>query len=460
MRAYRNVAFSTMISRTLVSGGAAAAALVVLSIALPVTAANAGPAAPAGAITVGASGFPTIQSAIDAAAVNAVITVPAGTYTEALTINKPLTLLGAEHGVDARGRAGDETIIESTGDPISYNASGSLTVDGFTLRTTNPAPESNVVWAQGDTRYTFTNNVIVSGGDVDTAWGLHFSGATSADITHNDFTGAGGNTGAVGFSNGRSHDISITENAFHNNGVAINTLLPADPGTPLAGGVEGLTVTGNTSTDDGNFLVSNDTAHAVISDNVIIGATQTALYFSGTNDDIQVTGNTITGGSGLSGVKILDQFAGTRSNFVISGNTITGKMFGIYVTTGSAVTGVAIDDNIITGSLVNGIWLRSGTGYTGSNNQITGTLVVPDTAAAVPCLDETDSGVCPALLTLDPVVAPVTPATTDTTTVAATGTSDELAATGFEAWWYAAVAAALLALGFGAFAMRRVGARQ
>ena len=36
---------------------------------------------------------------------SSIINVPAGTYTETLTIDKPLTLLGAEHGVDARGRA-------------------------------------------------------------------------------------------------------------------------------------------------------------------------------------------------------------------------------------------------------------------------------------------------------------------------------------------------------------------
>ena len=63
----------------------------------------------------------TIQAAITAAAANDVIYVCAGTCTEQLTINKPLTLLGAQFGVDARTGRTDpavETVFDVPAEAI------------------------------------------------------------------------------------------------------------------------------------------------------------------------------------------------------------------------------------------------------------------------------------------------------------------------------------------------------
>src|SRR3954469_19180318 len=49
--------------------------------------------------------YATIQAAVDAALAGSTINVDAGTYNEFVAINKPLTLRGAQAGIDARSNA-------------------------------------------------------------------------------------------------------------------------------------------------------------------------------------------------------------------------------------------------------------------------------------------------------------------------------------------------------------------
>jgi len=82
------------------------------------------------------AGYKTIQDAINAASPGDTIRVCAGVYPEAapgpLTINKSVTLLGAQAGVDARTPRGAESIVT---DPqgTSVSASGVI-IDGFTFQ--------------------------------------------------------------------------------------------------------------------------------------------------------------------------------------------------------------------------------------------------------------------------------------------------------------------------------------
>src|SRR6516165_6322004 len=83
-----------------------------VAVALLATSANA----LAATKTVCSSGCDstTIQGAIALASSGDTITVAAGTYEEAVEVNKTLTLEGAQHGVDARTRSGPESIIDTT----------------------------------------------------------------------------------------------------------------------------------------------------------------------------------------------------------------------------------------------------------------------------------------------------------------------------------------------------------
>src|SRR5437660_4030986 len=57
----------------------------------------------------------TIQAAVNAANPGDTILADPGIYSESVTVNKPLTLEGAQHGVDARARSGAmESIVDGT----------------------------------------------------------------------------------------------------------------------------------------------------------------------------------------------------------------------------------------------------------------------------------------------------------------------------------------------------------
>src|SRR5207253_339826 len=66
--------------------------------------------------------YSTIQAAVNAASTGATITVDAGTYAEKVTINKTLTLRGAQAGVDARGSRSSDN---GSGESVVTGASSS-----------------------------------------------------------------------------------------------------------------------------------------------------------------------------------------------------------------------------------------------------------------------------------------------------------------------------------------------
>ena len=57
----------------------------------------------------GTVAYATIQAAVNAAPAGGTVTVDAGSYAETVAVNKPLTILGAQAGVDARGNARGRT---------------------------------------------------------------------------------------------------------------------------------------------------------------------------------------------------------------------------------------------------------------------------------------------------------------------------------------------------------------
>ena len=82
-------------------------------------------------------GYPTIGAAVAAAVSGDTIRVCDGTYTENVTLNKSLTLLGAQAGVDACGRVASESIftplIPTNGTLELQTGSAGSIIDGFTF---------------------------------------------------------------------------------------------------------------------------------------------------------------------------------------------------------------------------------------------------------------------------------------------------------------------------------------
>jgi len=84
--------------------------------------------------TVGPAGdYTTIQDAVNDPACTTINVAP-GTYNEQVQISRPLTLNGAQHGIDARTRVPtSESIINNSCGPVQIFAD-SVVLDGFTIQ--------------------------------------------------------------------------------------------------------------------------------------------------------------------------------------------------------------------------------------------------------------------------------------------------------------------------------------
>src|SRR6185437_2026048 len=88
-------------------------------------------------LLVDPSHFTTISAAMAAANNGDTIQVAAGTYSETVTVDKSVTIEGAQSGVDARIRSGAESIVTGAGNggntPFVIGADD-VTIDGFTVQ--------------------------------------------------------------------------------------------------------------------------------------------------------------------------------------------------------------------------------------------------------------------------------------------------------------------------------------
>src|SRR5205807_3363034 len=136
----------------------------------------------------GVSACKTIQFAISKPSTTSgdTINVAAGVYPEPapgpLTVNKMLTLLGAQSGADARTRVGAESIVT---DPQGTSVSASnVVIDGFTIQdSVNTAFTGFGIWLNPGISGTQIRNNIIQDNIV--GIGLANSGASQAVIRHN-----------------------------------------------------------------------------------------------------------------------------------------------------------------------------------------------------------------------------------------------------------------------------------
>ena len=352
----------------------------VLGLGLAVTApASAAPMA----LTVGTAGpnckaptQTTVKDAVSAAAPGAVITVCPGLYTGTVMVTKPLTLRGAQHGVDARAGRTDkarESVIDGDGGAgiqIAGTTSG-VTVDGFTIQNAGTATQvhDGIEAFSGGGGFTFVNNVITQ-----TTYGINMNSAGPVASTvarsrfdTNNRSGDNGGSG-VFICCGPGNNLSITDNLFTgNNSAAVNTA--GDPARLSTG----LKIQHNQSINDATFAVIVNAKGAVVSDNVVTFTNKatvpvgSAFYIGGGTNGVQVTGNSVIGGA-ATGVRVTNQFGVSNVGLVVSGNRIVSRLNGVRLT---AQNSGSIKNNDIAQSTAVGILLDAdNAGVTLTGNKV------------------------------------------------------------------------------------------
>lgn len=330
-------------------------------------------------LTVGATGkdFTTIQEAIDKATSGHAIQVAAGTYTEQLTINKNLTLTGANQAtaiVQAPGAMVQDAVGQRS--IVTVENAATVNMSGFTVQ--GPSTQTNFL------------GVFVKGGAT-----LNLSNSTVKDIRQNPVNGAivGGTgilVGAGGAGSYAQDSLGVTApqvgqatltnvalQSYQVNGVVVdganNTAtitgstftgfgLPPPVGVPDYNGINigpaaVATITNSTFTNHqspGGFatginMSSTTGAGVIVSNNTLSANDRGIVGGGGTNTNRQfISNNTLTNhatGFG-SGVSLEGGF------FQVTNNIITGGDKGVGVFWGDVESEVS--DAIITGNVISG----------------------------------------------------------------------------------------------------------
>jgi hypothetical protein len=297
-------------------------------------------------------GYNEIQPAIDEANANDVIEVAAGTYSEVLLVDKPLSLLGPNAEISAvDGSREDEAVLTER---ININATENVTISGFEFFEVS-ATSTWTIYIQGvSNNFTFENNRFIN---------------NEKDAIRSGITSSTGNVTVKGnLIEGITNSVSsgiLLGGIYGTSVIADNKIDLAIDGTPT--GYAGI----QTPSADG----------LTISGNEILNTTDQGLQLAGACGDVNIENNTITntntsGGTDKGAIRIYgDEFTGTIS---ITGNTLTNSYNGFAVKDGMDITGkdILVTNNNLSGNSNLGVY-NGGTGtliatcnYWGTNNPV------------------------------------------------------------------------------------------
>lgn len=252
--------------------------------------------------------FTTIQDAINAASGAQVIFVCAGLYPELapgpLTVNKSVTLVGAQNGIDARDRVGAESIIADINGTLI--AASNVIIDGFTVQN-SAVPEATgygILMRGGIGGTRILNNIIQHN---IVGIGLANDGPRAIIrrnwIRANNLVGPQNGSGIYTdqFAIGRQivRDVLIEENRFsdHAEGGASIWINNTDF---VTGGVFGLEVRSNSFSRNSRAMFLFNTHDSRFHDNTITGSTLTGsadFRLGDKNTDLSFTSNDLSDGA-------------------------------------------------------------------------------------------------------------------------------------------------------------------
>jgi Ca2+-binding RTX toxin-like protein len=198
------------------------------------------------------SDYTTLQSAVTAAAASDTVLLAAGTYNESVTLNKAITILGANHGVHGDGARGSESTIDGGFDITSSD----VTLDGL-----------NII--NGRVDYGFQRT------------GVFIDGATANVTIENSII----NQTATPHPEGSPAGIETTYGADTPNlQVLHNVIENWDWGMYLNPGVHDATFDGNVFTNNGNHIIIDGLDDLTITNNDF-GASDGSKIFANVYDN-------------------------------------------------------------------------------------------------------------------------------------------------------------------------------
>jgi hypothetical protein len=282
----------------------------------------------------------TLQYAIDQSNAGDTVVVNAGTFAVSglVNINKSLNLLGAQAGVDARSRAGAESIL-SNAQGIFVSASN-VVINGFTIQDSNVSAYTGYgVWINPGVDGTQIVNNIITNNIV--GLGLANQGSTQALVQYNLFQGnnlpgAASGTGIYTdqYVGGQVSNVLITENTFENNANAAIGLSSEDAPNPTSN----INITNNSINNCGRGIYLFNTVYSNIENNYISNLTAPA-----------------DGGSSAA----IGIYGGVTNLSVIYNNLNTGAKYGLRIGNLSGAlsgnTDLSIHTNNISGFAIAGM---------------------------------------------------------------------------------------------------------
>jgi parallel beta-helix repeat protein len=294
-----------------------------------------------GDCTSATPGCATITYAVSQAVAGDTIDVGIGTFTEptGIVINKQLILHGAQAGVDARTRTVPpdpvtETIITQT---LRVLADG-VVIDGFTIMAPVPDPSLNagIHTSNANSGEQILNNIVTNN---TIGVYLQSNGTSPVLVQHNHIFDDNAQLGvAPSAGNGLLSDAglvnaTIDANLFSGSQNSQILLIGAGPNVQITN--NDFPLDGATTADDSNPVNLFQSTGITVANNTISNSPFSGIVLTGSDSNITIMNNTITGGLSTA-VNVLDaQFLATPSpngaNIQILSNTLVGNVRGISI---------------------------------------------------------------------------------------------------------------------------------